>query len=161
MKLFSNEKKTKSEENCLLSPIDGEVLSLSSVPDEAFSSGMLGEGFAVKPSGETVLAPAEGVIGTVSENGHAYSIASEIGDLLVHIGVDTVHLEGAFEPMVKPGQMVAAGQPLCRVDFAKIRAAGLCESVILLITEKTAPGEVKIQKGPIRAGKDVALYLKD
>ena len=103
----------------MLSPIDGAVLSLSSVPDEAFSSGMLGEGFAVKPSGETVLAPAEGVIGTVSENGHAYSIASEIGDLLVHIGVDTVHLEGAFEPMVKPGQMVAAGQTLCRVDFAK------------------------------------------
>ena len=145
----------------VFSPIDGEVLSLSSVPDEAFSSGMLGEGFAVKPSGETVCAPAGGVIGTVSENGHAYSIASEIGDLLVHIGVDTVHLEGAFEPMVKPGQKVAAGQPLCRADFEKIRAAGLCESVILLITEKSVPGEVKIQKGTARGGKDVALYLQD
>ena len=145
----------------VFSPIDGEILSLTSVPDEAFSSGMLGEGFAVKPQGDTVCAPAEGVIGTVSENGHAYSIASEVGDLLVHIGVDTVHLEGVFEPMVKPGQKVAAGQPLCRVNFAKIRSAGLCESVILLITEKTAPGEVKIQKGRAQGGKDVALYLKN
>ncbi len=145
----------------IFSPCNGEILSLSSVPDEAFSSGMLGEGFAVKPSGETVSAPAGGVIGTVSENGHAYSIASEVGDLLVHIGVDTVHLEGAFEPMVKPGQKVEAGQPLCRADFEKIRAAGLCDSVILLITEKSVPGEVKIQKGTVRGGKDVALYLKD
>ena len=79
----------------------------------------------------------------------------------MHIGVDTVHLEGVFEPMVKPGQRVAAGQLLCRADFKKIRAAGLCESVILLITEKTVPGEVKIQKGIVRGGKDVALYLKD
>lgn len=145
----------------IFSPVDGEVLSLSTVPDEAFSSGMLGEGFALKPSGKTVCAPASGVIGTVSENGHAYSIASDVGDLLVHIGVDTVHLEGVFEPMVKPGQKVAAGQPLCRADFKKIRSAGLCESVILLITEKTVPGEVKIQKGRARGGKDVALYLKD
>ena len=107
----------------IFSPIDGEVLSLSTVPDEAFSSGMLGEGFAVKPSGETVCAPASGVIGTVSENGHAYSIASDIGDLLVHIGVDTVHLEGVFEPMVKPGQKVAdIGRDRIRVSVFADRA---------------------------------------
>ena len=144
----------------IFSPVDGEVLSLSTVPDEAFSSGMLGEGFAVKPSGETVCAPAGGVIGTVSENGHAYSIASEVGDLLVHIGVDTVHLEGAFEPMVKAGQMVAAGQPLCRVGFEKIRAAGLCDMVIILITENKCAGGIKIQKGRARGGKDIALRIE-
>ena len=155
MKLFS-----KHDDITVLSPSDGEIISLSAVPDEAFSSGMLGEGIAVKPQGGIVFAPAGGRIGTVSENGHAYSIASDIGDLLVHIGVDTVHLEGVFEPMVKPGQKVAAGQPLCRADFKKIRAAGLCESVILLITEKTVPGEVKIQKGIVRGGKDIALRIE-
>jgi phosphotransferase system IIA component len=61
---------------------------------------------------------------------------------------------------VKPGQKVAAGQPLCRADFKKIRVAGLCESVILLITEKTVPGEVKIQKGIVRGGKDIALRIE-
>ena len=143
----------------ILSPCDGEVISLSGVPDEAFSSGMLGEGCAVVPQGETVFAPADGVVGTVSENGHAYSISSEIGDLLIHIGIDTMSLSGVFEPMVKPGQKVAAGQPLCRTDFEKIRSAGLCESVILLLTEKKAAGEVKIRKGSTRGGKDVAIKI--
>lgn len=144
----------------LLSPCDGEIISLENVPDEAFASGMLGEGCAVKPQGNTVFAPVGGVIGTISEKGHAYSISSEIGDLLIHIGVDTMSLSGTFEPLVKPGQKVAAGDPICRADFGKIRAAGLCESVILLITEKTVPGEVKIQKGSVRGGKDIVLRIE-
>lgn len=160
MKLFSKEKNTKNEAICLLSPADGEVVDLEKVPDEAFASGMLGEGFAVKPQGGTVFAPAGGVIGTVSENGHAYSIETETIDLLVHIGVDTVHLGGVFEPMVKAGQKVAAAQPLCRVDFEKIRASGLCDSVILLITENKCAGGIKIQKGSARGGKDIALRIE-
>ncbi len=145
--------------NSIFSPADGEVVGLEKVPDEVFASGMLGDGFAVKPQGGTVFAPAGGVVGTVSENGHAYSIESDDFDLLVHIGVDTMSLGGAFEPMVKPGQTVAAGQPLCRADFEKIRAAGLCDSVIMLITENKCSCEIKIQKGTARGGKDVALYL--
>lgn len=155
MKLFS-----KHDSIAILSPSDGEVISLSCVPDEAFSSGMLGEGFAVKPQGGTVFAPSAGMIGTVSENGHAYSIESENFDLLVHIGVDTLSLGGAFEPMVKAGQRISAGQPLCRVDLGKIRAAGLCDYVILLITENKTVGEVKIQKGTVRGGKDIALRIE-
>ena len=158
MKLFSKEKKTNTLS--LLAVADGEVLDLSTIPDEAFSSGMLGDGFAIKPRGDTVFAPAEGVIGTVSENGHAYSIASDIGDLLVHIGVDTLSLGEAFEPLVNPSQSVFAGQPIARVDFDKIRAAGLCDSVILLITEKRISGEINIQKGSARGGKDIALRVE-
>ena len=160
MKLFSKEKNMKNEPICLISPVDGEVSDLEKVPDEAFASGMLGEGFAVKPRGGTVFAPAGGVIGSVSENGHAYSIESEDFDLLVHIGIDTVHLGGAFEPMVKVGQMVAAGQPICGVDFEKIRASGLCDMVILLITENKCAGGIKIQKGSARGGKDIALRIE-
>ncbi len=155
MKLFS-----KHDSISILSPADGEVVSLESVPDEAFSSGMLGEGFAVKPQGGTVFSPADGVIGTVSENGHAYSIETETIDLLVHIGVDTLSLVGTFEPMVKAGQKVAAGQPLCRADFEKIRASGLCDSVILLITENRCAGGIKIQKGIARGGNDIALRIE-
>ena len=154
MKLFS-----KHDDITVLSPSDGEIISLSAVPDEAFSSGMLGEGIAVKPHGGIVFAPAGGRIGTVSENGHAYSIESEDFDLLVHIGVDTLSLGGVFEPMVKVSQKVAAGEPLCRVDFAKIRAAGLCDYVILLITENKTDAEVKIHKGSVRGGKDTAMVL--
>ena len=66
MKLFS-----KHDDITVLSPSDGEIISLSAVPDEAFSSGMLGEGVAVKPQGGMIFAPACGRIGTVSENGHA------------------------------------------------------------------------------------------
>ena len=77
----------------------------------------------------------------------------------MHIGVDTLSLGGVFEPMVKVSQKVAAGEPLCRVDFGKIRAAGLCDYVILLITENKTVAEVKIHKGPARGGKDTAMVL--
>ena len=155
---FSKEKKTNTA--ILLSVADGEVVDLSSVPDEAFSSGMLGEGFAVKPRGDCVFAPADGVIGTVSESGHAYSIASDVGDLLVHIGVDTLSLREVFKPLVNPGQKVEAGQPIAHVDFSKIRAAGLCDSVILLITEKKISGGINIQKRDAKGGKDIALRVE-
>ncbi len=155
MKLFS-----KNDRLALLSPADGEVIHLEAVPDEAFASGMLGEGFAVKPEGEYVFAPADGVIGTVSENGHAYSISSDIGDLLVHIGIDTLSLGGVFKPLVNPGQRVAAGQPIACADFKKIRAEGLCDSVILLITEQKIAGGIIIQKGNARGGKDIALRVE-
>ena len=140
----------------LFSPADGEVVDLEKVPDEAFSSGMLGEGFAVIPDSNTVFSPVDGVIVSVSDSKHAYAISSEVGDILVHIGIDTVRIPEAFEPMVKAGDKVAAGQPIAHADIKKIRSSGLETIIPVLITDKKVAGEMNIHFGSARGGRDVA-----
>jgi len=109
----------------VLSPARGEVVALSEVPDKAFASGAMGQGFAVRPADGTFVSPAAGEV--VVAQGHAYGIKTAEGaELLVHIGIDTVALDGApFTPRVKVGDTVTAGAPLVDVDLAAIRAAGL------------------------------------
>ncbi|MBO5700883.1 MAG: PTS glucose transporter subunit IIA [Clostridia bacterium] len=157
MKLFSKSQKTNHH---LLAVCDGEAVSLEAVPDEAFSSGMLGEGYAIVPKDGTILAPADGVIESVSDSRHAYAISSEIGDLLVHIGIDSVKLPDAFEPLVGKSESVSAGQPIARANLAKLRAAGINTIIPVLITDRRAAGEVKIKCGPVRGGKDTALIIE-
>lgn len=156
MKMFSKEKKIKNDTICLLSVADGEVVPLEKVPDEAFSSGMLGEGFAVIPENNTVFSPVDGVIESVSDSRHAYAVSSEIGDVLVHIGIDTVKIPHVFEPLVGSGDKVAAGQPIAHADIKKIRAAGLDPIIPVLITDKKVSCEIKINYGSARGGRDVA-----
>ena len=143
----------------LLSPCDGEVISLDRVPDEAFASGMLGEGFAVDPENGDICAPASGKIVSISESRHAYAIAADFGDLLVHIGIDTVKVPEAFLPIVAVGEEVAAGQPIARADLAKIQKAGLSPIIPVLITDFREAGTIKINFGKSRGGKDTALTL--
>ena len=152
-------KKTKSSLS-LFAVCDGEAVSLEAVPDEAFSSGMLGEGYALVPKDETILSPADGVIESVSDSRHAYAISSEIGDLLVHIGIDSVKLPEAFEPLVKKGEHVSAAQPIARADLKKLRLAGINTIIPVLITDRRASGEVEIKCGPVRGGRDVALIIE-
>ena len=157
MKLFSKPQKTNVLS--LLSVCDGKVIPLSDVPDEAFSSGMLGEGFAVMPEDETVFSPAEGVIESISDSRHAYAISSEIGDILVHIGIDSVKVPEAFEPIVKVGERVAAGQPIARVDLGLLRSSGISTAIPVLITDKRQAGGIKIKYGNLRGGRDAALFI--
>lgn len=145
----------------IFSPCDGEIVSLSLVPDEAFSSGMLGEGFAVIPENDTVFSPVNGVIESVSDSKHAYAISSEIGDILVHIGIDTVKVPEAFEPIVKVGDRVAAGQPIARADLKMIRDAELPTVIPVLITDKKVAGEIKINYGKVCGGRDKGLVITE
>ncbi|MCJ7858674.1 glucose PTS transporter subunit IIA [Corynebacterium kalidii] len=107
-------------------PVDGAALPLSEVADPAFSSGALGQGIAVDPTGDTVVAPADGKILTVQKTGHAVGLRLDSGiDLLIHIGIDTVKMEGAgFEVLVEKKQRVTAGTPLIRFDAQRIKDAG-------------------------------------
>ena len=159
MKLFSKTQKTNILS--LLSVCDGEVVSLEAVPDEAFASGMLGEGYAIVPKDGKIYSPIDGVIESVSDSRHAYAISSEIGDLLVHIGVDSVKMPEAFEPLVKKGDRVSAGQPIARADLGMLLAGGVCTLIPVLITDKKASGELKIQKGSVRGGMDIALRIQN
>ena len=143
----------------LLSPCDGTVISLDRVPDEAFASGMLGDGFAVEPENGDICAPAAGKIVSISESRHAYSIAADFGDLLVHIGIDTIGVPEAFEPLVGVGDNVTAGQLIARADLERIKKAGLPTVIPVLITDLREAYELKKNFGKARGGKDTAARL--
>ncbi len=110
----------------LRQPVAGTVVPLSSVPDPTFADGIMGPGLAIEPSGDTVVAPADGTVGHVFDTGHAVAIVLADGaEVLVHVGIDTVEMKGdGFTTLVETGQSVTAGTPLLRFDLEKIRAAG-------------------------------------
>ncbi|GAB2497209.1 glucose PTS transporter subunit IIA [Corynebacterium atrinae] len=126
-------------------PLEGRVMPLSEVPDAAFASGALGNGVGIAPSGDTVVAPADGLILTVQKTGHAVGLRLDSGvELLIHIGVDTVQMNGeGFEVLVEKRQQVTAGTPLIRFDTAKIAEAGFSAvtPVLVVNTKKFASVE--------------------
>jgi len=124
------------EKEILTSPLIGEVKSLDEVPDEAFSSGVLGKGLAILPSEGRVTAPADGTITTVFPTGHALGLITDKGtEILIHIGIDTVKLNGQyFQAKVKQGDTVKCGQVLVEFDLEKIKAAGYSVMTPVVIT---------------------------
>lgn len=114
------------EEGLLLTPIKGEVIPLSEVPDETFSQGFLGAGVAILPEEGAVYAPADGTLSMLFDTKHAVGITTTDGiELLIHIGIDTVQLEGRyFTAHKKQGDPVKAGDLLISFDIPKITEAG-------------------------------------
>ncbi len=128
----------------LRQPVDGAIVPLSAVPDPMFAQGTMGPGIAVDPSGDTVVAPADGTVASVFPTGHAIGLVLADGtELLIHVGIDTVSLKGdGFETLVSAGQTVTAGTPLLRFDPAKIRAAGLSPiTPIIVLNNESATVE--------------------
>lgn len=117
---------TLTETVRLRQPIAGEVIALADVPDEVFAAGTLGPGLAVKPTDGTVVAPAAGTVVTVAGSGHAIGLQLSDGvEVLVHVGIDTVKLDGdGLKALVAEGDEVAAGQPLLEIDLDLVAAAG-------------------------------------
>ena len=127
------------------SPLEGKAVALSEVPDPIFAAGKLGEGVAVEPTGTTVVAPAAGKVAATYPSGHAVGLKLDNGvELLVHVGLDTVNLDGeGFTVKVKKGDQVAAGDTLIEFDPAVIKKAGypLITPVIVTNTRKFASVE--------------------
>lgn len=148
-----NRQKKHMDDNTvsILSPVTGEVFELSSVPDEAFSSGMMGDGIAVLPTDPEITAPVAGTIAFVFDTKHAIGLVTEQGiGVMIHIGIDTVKLNGkGFDVLVETGQIVSAGQPVMRLDlpYLKKHAPSLISPVI--ITE--LPDGYKLR--PVKTGK--------
>lgn len=125
------------DSNAILSPVAGRLVNLEATGDPVFASRALGEGVGVVPetTGETaVLAPVSGTLKTVARTGHAFGIKTDGGiEVLVHIGIDTVDMDGeGFAVVVAKGERIAAGEPLATVDFGKVAAAG--HSVVVVVT---------------------------
>ena len=119
----------------VLQPVEGKVIDRESIPDDTFASGVLGDGVGVEPTAELVVAPFDGTVSSVAESHHAVGLESNGMELLIHVGVDTVNMQGdGFTCLVKEGDEVKAGQPLIRFDREKIKAAGYSDTVAVLLT---------------------------
>ena len=139
---FSDEAKT---DLTLTSPMAGTTVALSDVADEAFAAGALGPGIAVSPAaGAVVVAPCDGKVSVAFPTGHAYGIKSASGvQVLIHIGMDTVKLEGrGFTPRVAKGDVVKRGDVLAEVDWDVIREAGYDTITPMVVTNKKKFGEI-------------------
>ncbi|WNM26629.1 PTS glucose transporter subunit IIA [Demequina capsici] len=137
-------------------PTSGVVIPLAETSDPIFASGALGPGVAIRPGGETFVAPLAGTLVTVMP--HAYGIAGDDGvEVLVHIGIDTVELEGRhFVPVVAKGQHVEAGDAFVTADLEAIAAAGFDTVTIVVVTNAGGLGAVEpVADGPVDAGAAV------
>ncbi len=125
----------RCQNGVVLQPVKGNVISYEKIPDDTFASGVLGVGVGVEPTDEVVVAPFDGEISSVAESKHAVGISANDMELLIHVGVDTVNMNGdGFTCLVQEGEQVKAGQPLIRFSREKIKAAGYSDTVAVLLT---------------------------
>ena len=138
---------------------DGEVIALEQVKDPVFSQKMMGDGFAVEPANGNIVSPVSGTVSSIFPTKHALGLVTEAGlEVLVHIGLDTVSLEGKpFTVHVAEGQKVVAGDLLVTADLDAIRAAGRETSTVVVFTNAEAIKSVKLeQTGSLAAKTAVA-----
>ncbi|QJX81319.1 beta-glucoside-specific PTS transporter subunit IIABC [Priestia megaterium] len=139
----ANKPENKSEDKpslmktaSIVSPLTGDVKLLNQVNDQVFSSGALGKGIAIEPNTGKVFSPVDGVISTLFPTGHAIGITSDEGiEILIHIGIDTVQLDGKYyDPQIKQGDQVKQGDLLVNFDIERIKEAGYQVTTPIIIT---------------------------
>ena len=138
---------------------DGQVVALEQVKDPVFAQKMMGDGFAVEPANGNIVSPVSGTVSSIFPTKHALGLVTEAGlEVLVHIGLDTVSLEGKpFTVHVAEGQKVAAGDLLVTADLDAIRAAGRETSTVVVFTNGDVIKSVKLeQTGSLAAKTAVA-----
>lgn len=141
-----------------LSPLSGTVVPLADVPDPAFAAEAMGKGVAIEPSEGRVVAPFDGTVTVAFKKKHALAVVSDTGaEILVHVGVDTVKLDGQhFTSHIQEGDRVKAGQLLLEFDIEQIRAAGYPTVTPVIVTNTFDYEDVlALQEGPVQAGDEL------
>ena len=140
----------KATEGGMKAFLTGNVIPLKEVGDGVFSEGIMGEGFAIQPESDTLLAPVDAEVTVLMEDSrHAVGLTMANGmEILLHIGIDTVDMQGdGFTYLVSQGQKVKTGDPLIRFDRAKIKAAGHPDVTVCVITETGDADAMKFKTG--------------
>ena len=149
---FFNKKKLET-----YAPIAGKIIDITEVPDQVFSTKMMGDGFAIEPETDVVIVPCDGTVSLVAETKHAVAIESQGVQILIHIGLDTVDLQGqGFTAHVKENDMVKKGAPLITFDRDYIVAQEKPLTTMMVITNmdekvKTIEKNLADSMGPILA----------
>lgn len=158
---FIKKKSIFSKKINVLAPLSGDIINIEDVPDVVFSKKIVGDGIAINPSGNKILAPINGTIGKILDSMHAFSIISEDGvELFVHFGIDTINLKGqGFKKIAQDNQKVKIGDVIILFDLDMLREKA--QSVITPVVISNMENFKKIEKasGKIIAGKTVIISL--
>jgi glucose-specific phosphotransferase system IIA component len=157
--MFKLFKKQKTE---IVSPAAGVLNSITEVPDQAFASKMMGDGFIVTPETGDIFSPVDGTVAMIFPTGHALGLRCADGtELLIHIGVDTVALNGeGFEKIVSEGQNVKKGDLIARFDLEGVKAKVPSTDIIIVFTTGEACEVLKAGKRVAAGEAEIVDYKK-
>lgn len=147
----------------LIAPIDGKTIDLSNVPDPVFAQKMAGDGVAIDSTGHIVVAPCDGELTLIFKTNHAFAMSLDNGiELLVHIGIDTISLNGAgFERLIEAGQIIKAGTPIIKINRQIIEEKNLSLITLILITNPDSVKTIKpIINEEVTAGNNTIILYK-
>ncbi|WP_288226924.1 sucrose-specific PTS transporter subunit IIBC [uncultured Enterococcus sp.] len=151
------------QDDVLAAVVSGTIVPLKEVNDPVFSTEMMGKGIAIAPESDQLFAPADGVLTVMYDSKHAYGIQADSGaEILIHIGIDTVNLAGKFfSTNKKKGERVKKGELLGTFDREAIKNAGYDDTVMILVTNSTAYGEISpLDKANVVQGEDILAVSK-
>ena len=150
-----------NESTVLKAPLSGQLVSIEEVSDPVFADKVVGDGLAIDPSNNLMVAPCDGKIGKIFETNHAFSMETPSGvELFVHFGIDTVELKGeGFKRIASEGQQVKAGDPVIEVDLEQLRKQA--KSVITPVVISNMDDVAKLEKssGEVQAGVDILMTV--
>jgi PTS system glucose-specific IIA component len=145
----------------ILAPITGEIIAIEDVPDVVFAEKIVGDGIAIRPTGNKMVAPCDGEIGKIFETNHAFSLESDSGiELFVHFGIDTVELKGqGFTRIASEGQKVKAGDTIIEFDLEYLTANAKSILTPVVISNMDELKELQKMSGTVAVGVDAVLKI--
>jgi sugar PTS system EIIA component len=151
--LFKRKLENQTEDGgwiSLTAPLGGTIVPIEKVPDPVFAQRMVGDGIAILPETDEVLAPVSGILTHIFPTGHAAGITTPEGiEVLIHVGIDTVELKGeGFTILAKQGERVEAGTPLIRIDLPKLRK--IARSIVTPVIITNMPRVQQLKKIDIK-----------
>ncbi|MFP3029214.1 MAG: PTS glucose transporter subunit IIA [Arsenophonus sp.] len=146
----------------IIAPISGEIVNIEDVPDVVFAEKIVGDGIAIKPTGNEIVAPVDGTIGKIFETNHAFSIESDNGiELFVHFGIDTVELNGeGFTRLADEGQKVQKGDLVLKLDLALLEEKAKSTLTPVVISNMDKIKELTKLTGSVLVGDTVIMQIK-
>ena len=168
MGIFDSLKKSlgfnSNEGTVLKAPLTGKIVPIEDVPDPVFADKVVGDGLAIDPTGNVMVAPCDGVIGKIFETNHAFSMETPSGvELFVHFGIDTVELKGeGFKRIAKEGQQIKAGDPVVEVDLTLLKEKARSIVTPIVISNMDDVSHLEKSGGDVKAGVDtlMTVYMK-
>ena len=159
--LVSDDKKDSGTID-IVAPLSGEIVNIEDVPDVVFAEKIVGDGIAIKPAGNKIVAPVDGTIGKIFETNHAFSIESDSGiELFVHFGIDTVELKGeGFKRIAEEGQRVQKGDLALEFDMALLEEKAKSTLTPVVISHMDEIKEMTKMTGPVTVGETVVIKIK-
>lgn len=146
----------------IIAPISGEIVNIEDVPDVVFAEKIVGDGIAIKPTGNKIVAPVDGKIGKIFETNHAFSIESDNGiELFVHFGIDTVELKGeGFTRLAEEGQKVQKGDLVLELDLPLLEEKAKSTLTPVVISNMDEIKELTKLTGSVVVGETVIMQIK-